>query len=451
MMIERHYDDESLIALIESDRIASDIHIPSCTTCGEKLESFRMIAGALRERDIWEDTLLHDTPVSSTIATLRAFADRMTDEDMQAAIWLEDLLAGSRDSWRGRLSQHPEYRTAGMVRKLIAAMYRALDTMPLDAVEVAGLATDIAEHLQPETYVSDTVTKLRGAAWREKAYALFYTGRNADARRAVQIADARCSEAVVDQYDRARVAIVAALVERSMDAGDVALVHSRSSADVFAQFGDGERYVSARSAQAAVLSQAGRYDDALSIFLELECRFAPDDSTDSHARVLSNIAFMYMHLGRPEESIKFFQVSAEIFEVLGSRSEAARVRWNVANLIASNGRWDDAASRLAFVRTEFRDLGMFGAAAVAALDLAEIRLLQSKQSDVVTLCAEASEYFNYAGLGYTARALRAIAYMREAAESGRATPQLARSVRDYVRRLPAEPALLFSPPPNDRA
>ncbi|HEX7830613.1 MAG TPA: hypothetical protein VF787_13210 [Thermoanaerobaculia bacterium] len=450
-MIERHYDDESLIALIESDRIASDIHIPSCATCGEKLESFRMIADALRERDIWEDTHLHDAPVPSTIATLRAFADRMTDEDTQAALWLEDLLAGSRESWRGKLSQHPEYRTAGMVRKLIAAMYRALDSMPLDAVEVASLATDIAEHLQPESYASDTVAKLRGAAWREKAYALFYTGRNADARRAVQIADAHFGQTVVDQYDRARVAIVAALVERSMDASDVALVHSRASADVFSKFGDGERYVSARSAQAAVLSQAGRYDDALSIFLELECRFAPDDSTDSHARVLSNIAFMNMHLGRLDESIKFFQVSAEIFELLGSRSEAARVRWNMANLIASNGRWDDAASRLAFVRTEFRDLGMFGAAAVAALDLAEIRLLQSRQLDVVTLCAEASEYFNAAGLGYTARALRAIAYMREAAESGQATPQLARSVRDYVRRLPAEPALLFSPPPNERA
>jgi tetratricopeptide (TPR) repeat protein len=448
MMIERHYDDESLIALLESDRIRTDAHIPACSDCSGKLESVRMIADALREADVWNDTPINDAPVASTIATLRAFADRMTDEDTQAAAWLDRLLAGPRESWLTNLAQHPEYRTAGMVRKLIAATDRAIDTMPPDALAIVDLAVDIAEHLEPEKYPGDAVTKLRGAAWREKAYALVYTGHITEAQRAVGVADGHFASTMIGDYDRARVGIVSTLIERSKDASDTALALSRRSADVFSAFGDGERYVSARSAEAAVLAQAGRYHEALSVFLELEARFAPDDVTDTHARALANVAFAYRNLGRSAEAIQYFQISAELFEALNCRSEAVRIQWNLGMLFGANGRWDEAASRLSAVRNDFRELGMFGAAAVAALDLAEIRLLQSRQGDVPALCAEAAEYFTSAGVGYTARALRAVAYMKEAAEVGRATPELARSVRDYVRRLPSEPALLFLPPPQ---
>ncbi len=450
MMIEQHYDEKLLIEILESDRISSDEHLPGCADCSEKLESFRMIADALREEDVWNAEPLPEAPVASTIATLRAFADRMADDDARAEIWLTDLLAGSRETWRARLAQHPEYRTAGMVRKLIVASDRAIDTMPPDAVEMTNLATDIADHLDPSEHPADTVARLRGAAWRDRAFALFYTGQNADARRAAQIAADHFSRCAVGTYDRARVAIVTALVERSLDNTDLALDQSRRSAGVFAAFGDRERYASASTAEAAALAQAGRFEEALKIFLDLESQFSQDDASDAHGRVLANIAFAYRNLGKAEDAITFFTASAEIFEALGTRSEAVRIRWNLANVLAANGRWDDAGVRLAAVREEFRELGLFGAAAVAALDLAEVRLVQSRQSEVPALCVEATEYFSAAGIGYTARALRAVAYMREAAETGRATPELARTVRDYIRRLPAEPALLFLPPNDDR-
>jgi tetratricopeptide (TPR) repeat protein len=448
MMIERHYDDESLIALIESDRLASDVHLPSCPNCSEKVESFRMIADALRDEDTWSTLSHFNEPAQSTIATLRAFADRMTDEDTRAEAWLHDLLAGPRETWRSKLAQHPEYRTAGMVRKLIASSDRAIDTMPPDAVAMTALAADIADHLDPSDHPADTVTRLRGAAWREKAFALFYTGQYADAEKSVQIADAMFSLCSVDEYDRARTGIVASTVHKNMDRNDAALMAARNVVDIFAAYGDGSRYVSARSSEAGALAQAGRYSEALQIWTELELRFKRDDFSDAHARALGNVAFALRHLGRARESIQSYQQAAEMFETAGTKSEAARVRWNVAAILFESGRWDDAAERLAAVRMELRHLGMFGPAAVASLDLAEVRLLQQRQSDVPDLCSEAIDFFNSAGVGYSARALRAVAFMREAAIGGRATPELARTVRDYVRKLPSQPSLLFLPPPT---
>ena len=130
MMAERHYDDEALISLMETGRAGSDAHLPACKTCSEKMQSFRGLSGVLRDASVWDRKPLNVDPVPSTIANLRAFADRMSAEDTRAESYLNDLLAGSREEWMPRLQQHPEYRTAGMVRKLIAASDRAIDTMP---------------------------------------------------------------------------------------------------------------------------------------------------------------------------------------------------------------------------------------------------------------------------------------------------------------------------------
>ena len=120
----------------------------------------------------------------ATIATLRAFADRMTDEDTRA----EAILAGAS----GRLARRVDAAagaTPGVAdgrawcRKLIARHTTAVETMPPDAVETMTIAHEIAEHLDPADHPSDTVVRLRGAAWRDKAYALFYVGKFAEQKQ----------------------------------------------------------------------------------------------------------------------------------------------------------------------------------------------------------------------------------------------------------------------------
>src|SRR5689334_11376704 len=114
-MIERHYDDETLISLLESRRDATDTHLPSCPPCSGKLESFRTICSDLHDADVWDKREIRTEAVPTTIATLRAFADRMADEDTKAEAILAELLAGPRDSWMPRLEFHPEWRTTGVV------------------------------------------------------------------------------------------------------------------------------------------------------------------------------------------------------------------------------------------------------------------------------------------------------------------------------------------------
>ena len=450
MMVERHYDDEALIALLEADRVSADVHLPACTVCNEKLESFRAISGALTDNDVWDTRELRLAPVPSTIANLRAFADRMSAEDSEAARILPELLAGSREEWMPRLRAHPEWRTAGTARALVAATRNALTTTPLDGLEITGLAAEIADHLDPATCGAATAARVRGAAWRERGYALYYVGRFTESIAACETAGRQFDLCVVGEYDRARVGVVKALTLRAMENVPAAMAAVRVSTAAFDDFSDVSKATAARIAEAHLLFSLGEYEQASNILLRLEQQIRRTSDADTHARVLGNLGYAYWKMGRIEAAMGQYEAAAAILDELGVRTESVRVRWNVAAVLASAGRTREAMSRFQILQRTFEELGMSSEAALNSLEMAELLLAWNEYAAVEDLCRAAMASFERAGIPYTTRALTALAYIQEAAQQRTATPTLAKHVREYIRRLPQDGELLFAPPPPER-
>jgi tetratricopeptide (TPR) repeat protein len=449
MIIERHYDDEALIALMENERDGRDAHLPSCEPCSDKVESFRTIAAALEHRDVWDTRALNTEPSTSTIRTLRAFADRMSYEDAQAETYLTELLAGSRDEWMPRLQQHPEWRTAGVVRQLLERTTPALLKNPLDGLEMTALTTAIADGLATPDVPSETIARLRGNAWRERGYALFYVGQFTESLEAVDRADAHLRECTVDEYDRARVAIARALSLRAKEQWSVAMEVAQASAATFETFGDLGRVASARIAQAHLLFSSGEFTRAAALLEPLEVTFRSTSDALNHARILGNLGYCYWKLDRVDDALGSHEAAAEIYSQLDIATESARVRWNVASILSAAGRHDEAIARFQTLKTTFDGLGMASEASLVRLDLAELLVVRGEFAAVEDLCRAAMKNFEEAGISYTARALTALAYIREAAHSRTATPAVVKHVRDYLRRLPQEGELLFCPPPPE--
>ena len=449
MMVERHYDDEALIAILESDRAQSDAHVPACTVCNEKLESFRTISGALTDNDVWDTRELRLAPVPSTITNLRAFADRMSAEDSEAARILPELLAGPREEWMPRLRAHPEWRTAGVVRGLVAAMPKILMTMPPDALEMTALSTEIADHLDAATCGAATLERVRGAAWRDRAYAFQYTGRFSDAITACDEAERHFALCAVDDYDRARVGIIRALTLRAMEQIPSAMQAVRTSASAFSSFGDFTKVAAARIAETHLLFNLGEYESAARTLedLERQVRITPDANT--HARVLSNLGYCYWQMGRIDSAMGQYEAAAAILQDLGVYTESLRVSWNIASVLASAGRTDEAMSRFLALQRTFEELGMSSEAAVNSLGIAELLLARNEYAAVEAICRAAMASFQRAGIPYSTRALTALAYIQEAAQQRTATPRLAQHVREYIRCLPQGGELLFAPPPPE--
>lgn len=451
MIIERHYDEESIISFLEgSDASASrDPHLSSCTICASTLASFRSVSSSLKEESVWEPRELREQPVPQTLAFLRNYAANAANEDAQAEDLVRELLTGPREWWHNKLRHEPRYFTAGVVRKLIAATDRAIDTMPADAVEITALAGAIADALDPARYPSQTVVKLRAAAWRERAYALFFVGQFADAVAACDKADGYLAQCMIVDYDKARLDLVRALTYRQMDRVDEALALTKPTAAVFERFGDRARVRTARSVEALLLMKVGNYVRALDVLLSLERELGRDADPESLAMLVHNIGCCYRALGDYERTIEYSTAAATMFDDLRFPVGAVRVRWNIARALMSLGRHDEALRQLTALQKDFQSLSMMMEAAVAGLDLAEVLAMQNRHGEVEVVCRAAMRYFESAGVPYIERALTAIGYLQEASKAGRATPRLVQHVRTFIDRLPVERELLFAPPPLD--
>jgi tetratricopeptide (TPR) repeat protein len=449
MRVEQHYDDEVLISFLASapGAVQRDPHLAGCRECSETLESLQMIAGALGEESVWAGPELSDEPNPNTIATLRAFADAMAHEEAFAAPVVASLLATPRATWMAQLAAHPEWRTAGVVRHMVDAVEAVLMRNPTDAVELLRVATDIADNLRPSNRDAEEVARLRGAAWRQRAFAYFYVGQFNDAVQAIDVAQEAYRHVAIAEYDIARLDIVRALVFREFDRDREAVEAVRRSIHHFAVFGDMERQASAQMTSAHMLMKFNDYRGALEVLGGAEKQLGSFVSERTRARLLGNIAWCLGNLGKFDEALQNYQLTTEIFTALNIPSEVVRVKLNIAALLRDAGRLEDAARQFTGVIDEFSHLGMAAEAAIGSLDLAELLLAKDRHAEADALCRASMKYFEKSGLEHSARALTALAYIREAAEARRVTPQMVSHVKQYIRRLPAEPKLLFLPPP----
>ena len=452
MISERHYDDETLIGLLSSrpaDTIR-DPHLSICSPCSESLASYRAIASVLGEEAAWDLRDLRLEAVPATVTALRSFAAGAADDEELAAEALTTLLDAPENEWLPAVTADAAMRTPALVTALVTESERILHNVPLRSLAIAKLAARVAEMLPADAHPRDVVPRARGTAGRQLAYVAFYTGDFRLASEALERAQEALATCMVGDYDLARLAIVRTLVFSAQERYAEALSEARRAAATFEAFGDRSRYAAARVAEAYALMSQVRWREALPILEMIETGYGADLDNYSRANVLANLALCHGQLGNVSEALNHYPVASAIYEEIGNVTEAVRIRYNIANLLAESGRHNDARARFRTVHEDFTRLGMTDMAVAAGLGLAELLIAENAFAEAETLCVAALDQIERAGLSTTAPARTALSFLREAAASRRATPETVRHVRTYITRLPDEPALLFAPPPLGR-
>jgi tetratricopeptide (TPR) repeat protein len=440
MIIEQHYDEEVLIDLLEETE--QDAHVPACETCSGAIESYRDLAAALQDDSVWDDRELSEDPAPETAAMLRDFAATTAAEDAAAGPIVAKLLAAS--DRLALLEQNSQWRTAGVVRRVLARVDATNFTDPKFAAELAALAAEIAESLDPRQYPLDTVMKLRATAWRERAYALCYIGSFLESLAAVERTDKLLRECTVSEYDSARAQLVRALVYGETERLEEAIALAESARDVFCRFGDIRRESAADTMRANMLMYARRFAEALAIHRKIASDARIDQA--SRAFALHNMAICHRELSQFRQAKSLFAQTVVEFERLGFVSERAKARWSLAKVLMAEQQYDQAWPFILEVRQEFEELGMSQDVALVSLDMAEALLMLSRPAEVVDLCQAAMDYFRKAGLAYTQGALTALAYLKEAAEARVLTRAALQDIRTFFELLPKQPHLLFAYP-----
>jgi len=440
MIVERHYDDEALIAILgtEGDR-ARDPHLAGCSSCAETLSSYRAIADVLGSDAVWDLKDLRRDSAPDSVGVLRAFAARLNNEDESAEDLVAELLVLPRAQWLTTVQSDGRFVNPGVVRLLVEKSEQTYDKTPPEAAAMVRAAVDIAGRLDSQ--------QLKGLAWRQYAQVLFSTGDFVGALDAVDLAQVAYEKCAVADYNLARVGIIRALIFSAQERFDEAHVTARRSVRTFRAYGDRSRVASAMVTEAYILMRQLRFSDAIPVLLELAREYRNDLDGYAQGAAVSNLAMCYAETRCIPEALAQYQLAAEIFEEHQVETEATRVRGHVANLLAAQGHYVEAKRRMRQCIDDFERLGMSIEAAMGGIYLAEVLLAENAYQEVDLLCHRAVDQFRKSGVPQIAEALAAVTYLQEAARSKRATVAVARHVKTYLEQLPSRPELLFAPPP----
>src|ERR1044071_6245533 len=123
-------------------------------------------------------------PDAARIAEFAATARKLLRERSAGEVVAKLLKETPREEWAS-LAEREEIRNSGALERLSREIASALEKEPTDALAMSGLATTIAETLPADDYPPIVTAQMRAHAWKDRAQALSYVGRDAQALQAI--------------------------------------------------------------------------------------------------------------------------------------------------------------------------------------------------------------------------------------------------------------------------
>ena len=448
--MSRHYDESDLQEYLDhpesaADRAALERHLAQCDACRALLEELRAFEATLSADAVWD--LAGNGGAIEAPEPLRALAGLLAGEDRDAERLLAPLIASPAAFRRANVTAIAEMRTAGVVRRLCAESRVLRERQPMHALVLADAAIAICDQLSQQRYPAQLLDELRGSGWYERANVLRYLGRYPEALDALAIASRAFSRAPVPFFSAAMVDYTRAVIFAETERLDDSLRLARKSARVFRQFGDDERFVHAKMVEACVRFHQNRFADARALFVAMFNVATDLGNAETLARLYADVANCDIELRDFASAETHFARALSLYEATGNETGRIRTRWNLGTLRIASGDIAEGLARMREARREFEAIGARTDAALVALEMAEALLTTGNKRDAreaAELCSGLVESF--AAVGMESHALTALAWLRAAFQSGIATPDVVRHVRQYIETRPDQDGKAFTPP-----
>ena len=441
-----HYDDDTL------DRFALDParvddpesvagHLGVCDVCRARVASLAEIDDALRHGETWTqvETLLTRPARLEEALALEA---RLDEEDRSAERLLGPLLTSPMRFRDAEIAGNPKALHAGVVRRLCTAAHGLHEQRPEFSLLLARTAYAIASKLEEGP---QTARRLyMGVSLREEANAFNYLGRFTEALKALNEAEKLFDKSPgADPHDIAIVWLIRATVFTELGRPDDALTLAPRAAEVFRDYGDRFRELSALLVEAHCLYIAGHNVEAAVAYDAIAARAHAEGHRNILACARDDAANAYLNLDEFDKAERNYIDALVLFDELGLATQKARVAWSLALVLVRRGELAKGAERLDAARGELQRLGLLHDYCLATLDWAAARLALGDTAGVAEACKSIVIRFESEGMMRNARL--ALAYVHEALARKTATSALLQQVRVYLAHLPTHPDVAFVP------
>jgi len=449
-----HYDEKRLQDYLDDpdavpDRAALERHLDICGPCRSLLDDLRAFEITLTSGAIWEmaGETLPEQPGNDAPEDLRRLAELLDGEDKEAERALEPLLGSPVAFRRANVTANAALQTAGVVRRLCIESRQLRERQPMHALVAADAAIAIADQLSADRYPAALLSELRGDAWYQRANVLRYLGRYPEALDALDVSARAFAHAPAAAFSGGIVDYLRAVIFVELDRFEEGRRLARKSARVFRQFGESERFLHARIVEASILFHEQRFRDSRELFVSLLAAAKELGKPETMARLFANIANCEVRLSEFDSAESYFARALSLYEAVGLETGKIRTRWNIGSLRIAAGDIEEGLLRLREARREFEQIGAHTDAALVTLEIVEALLSTGERRDAMDaaeLCAGLADSF--AAVGMTGNALTAVGFLRQAFESGQATPDLVRHIRQYIETRPDQEGHPFVPP-----
>lgn len=414
-----------------------------CATCRTSLDFFSVVtAEDLADVELWEPEATwrdEDDP-------MRAYIERLEAEDREADEFLEQkqLLASPTKMAFINVQRDKRLLTGGIVRRLIAHANKIHEDEPLEAVTFADTAILIAETLPENVYPWSALFELRGAAWTERARALFVAGQFAAAFEALRHAERAYRQLRSPGFGLSSLALLRAGILCEQDRLDEAAAWAERAESGFAHLGQDERRMRAVFLRGSITYEAGDISTVIKLFQQVLEYGEAVNSPRWIARASYAIGNCEVDRKNLGEASLHFHRALVIFREIGPDRERLATEWGLARVVLHGGDRIEAIRRLRSVAVELEKRSMVTDAALVRLDIVEALLAAGETKQIADIATRLFLVFKNAGM--ITGALTAIAYMKEAAAAGKLTTEGVKAVRTYLRRSSRQPELAFEPP-----
>jgi tetratricopeptide (TPR) repeat protein len=399
-------------------------HLADCASCRQRFSENVLPFDVARRRE--------------GARVFAAAAVQMERERENAADIVERQLRQiSIEEWPS-LAESPALRNNAALEQMSEEVRKRIERKPVEALAIANLAASIAESLPANAYPPEVMAQIRSTALRDRANALRYLGRLAEAFDSIETAESRLGDFPGASHDRAIIWMVKAMIQGQMDLFEEAEQMITSASIVFADVNDLSRFFQAGLVYGNLLGRQKRYDDAQRIFRDLLGVATSTGDEETQARLYNNLGHCAVYLDDYAGANIHFSESIARFTDLGLLAEVPRTNLGAALVLIGKGQVDSGLARLEDARRAFIALSMMGEAGLCALRIIEVLIDRGDTEQARALTGIVIDEFEAAGLD--TRAVQAVASLQSSIDADGATGEAVRTVHEFVQRLAADQA-----------
>jgi tetratricopeptide (TPR) repeat protein len=383
--------------------------------------------------------MAHEIPIA-----VREFERWLRASVAEAETLVPDLLGLPGPLLLAELRRHPELRTAGVMRRLLAVAREGLPRFPSRAHELTAIVARYARSMLVPPEFTFAARTIQGEAWREHASALREIGRTAKAGQAVRLARKCFEDTPGSSWLLATVDLIEAPLLHDRGLHTEALQMIRGAGDTFRRSRDHGKYLEARMIESWMLWAGGDRTAAAEVWSATAEAARRRGDVELLARLAARMGVFELRYGSTEEASRLLAAAVELFGTTPASEDSVRARWNLAEALAERGRLHEAISEYHKVRAELLARGALIDGAIAAVEILDLHLLAGRESELSSLTERFVHLFRDAGLPLNA--MEALAYLRGRAAADGLTHDDLAYVRAFFEDVVQKPYARFIAP-----